>query len=367
MITVIGGGPVGCFYASKEKNDDVHILEEHKQIGKPVSCTGILTDSINSIVKIPKSVIVTKIKEFKIIAPDGSTLYVPVKKPNIIVDREKFDIYLMEKALDSGARISFYERFVSFAKQKNRYKIKTSRGEFTTDMVVGADGPFSRVAHVARIYGKRKLVYGLQARCRYPGLEEGVSEVRLGEGEFAWIVPENNRIARVGVIGNAGSVQAKKRLNDCYSRLLGKSKVIENQSGVVPVYNPKQQLRKGNVFLIGDAASQVKATTYGGIIYGMTAARLLARNKEKYAQNFKRSVGKDLWLSLKIREFLNCMNVNQYNKLVEIMQRKKNIDLISAFDRDYPSKFVGKLILQEPELWPLGFNITVRRLISSFL
>src|SRR3989338_1634500 len=154
------------------------------------------------------------------------------------------------------------ERFLGYKKDASGYVIKTSKKTYPTSMIVGADGPFSSVAKAADIYGNRKFVQGWQARCRYKDLEVGTTEIHLGLGEFSWVVPEDNHIARVGVIG-ANSV----RLKQDYHKLLGASKIIEDQSGIIPLYNPKQKLRKGkeDIFLLGDAATHVKATTYGGI------------------------------------------------------------------------------------------------------
>ena len=42
---IIGAGPAGCFYSSKEKHDDIDLFEEHKEIGRPFSCSGVLTGS----------------------------------------------------------------------------------------------------------------------------------------------------------------------------------------------------------------------------------------------------------------------------------------------------------------------------------
>ena len=41
-------------------------------IGKPVQCTGLLTSSINKILKLPKNIILNKIGKARIFAPDGS-------------------------------------------------------------------------------------------------------------------------------------------------------------------------------------------------------------------------------------------------------------------------------------------------------
>ena len=359
MISVIGGGPAGCFYASQEKHDDVHLFENHKEIGKPVSCTGILTGSIETILDIPKELIVSSIKRFKIISPSGESVYIPLKSHNPIVDRGRFDSWIYEKAVDNGVKMHLGERFLGYRNEGDKYVVKTSKQEYETGMIVGADGPHSPVARAAGIFENRKFVSGWQARCSYPELEEGTTEIRLGLGEFCWIVPEDDKIARVGVIG-----KPTPELRQEYKKLLGANKILEDQSGPIPIYNPKQQLRKGNIFLIGDAASQVKPTTYGGIIYGLIAARHLAKNKDTYPKKF-RNISRELKLSLLIRKAMNSMSSKQLDSLVSISGEKRNLDILSKHDRNYPSKFIMPLLLKNPGLWWLGLGTLKNMLLKS--
>jgi digeranylgeranylglycerophospholipid reductase len=357
MITTIGAGPAGSFYASKEKNDDVVIFEEDNQIGKPVSCTGIVTNSIYDLIKIPNNIIVNKIKAYSIISPNKNEITIRMKKPDVLLNRSAFDEYLCEKAIDNGAKLHLNERFLRYDKiGKSKYKIKTTKKTYVTDMIVGADGPKSNVAISAKMFDNRLFVRGLQARCKYKDLEPGIVKVRLDQGEFSWIVPEDDNIARVGVIG-----ADLEKIKNIYRSLIGKRKIIENQSGMIPIYNSKQELKKNNenIFLIGDAATHVKATTYGGIIYGMIDGQFLAQDKEKYEKNVRKAINKDLMLSLMIRKMMNKMTDKQVNELINIFLKKKNADLLGEFDRNYPSKFLIKLALQEPKLISLGLRILI--------
>ncbi len=362
MISVIGAGPAGSFYASRESHDSVHLFEEHQTCGEPIACTGILTDSVQQFTAIPQELIVSKIKQFKMIAPDGKAMYVDLNKTNMVLDRAKFDQFILQKAIDKGVNLHLGEKFLGYKKEGKEYRIKTSKKTYQTNMIVGADGPFSPVAKAAGILGKREYVKGWQARCRFPSLEEGVTEVHLNLGEFSWVVPEDDKVARVGVIG-----VDDRKLKEDYKKLLGASKILEDQSGFIPMYNPKQQLRrkKEDIFLIGDAATQVKATTYGGIIYGMIAGDYLAKDKETYIKNVNKKLAKDLWISLKMREMMNHMSEKEANEMVQIFQKKSNNDVLAKHDRNFPSKFMVQLLMKEAKLWKLGFDIFKNKLSSQ--
>ena len=248
-------------------------------------------------------------------------------------------------------------RFLGFKEQNKKMIIKTDKGSFESDTIVGADGPRSPVAKAAGIYADRGFLQGLQARVYYKG-EPGVSEVRLGFGEFAWVVPENEKIARIGVIGTSN-------LGADYKKLIGDHKIIENQHGTLPLYNPKQKLQRGNVSLIGDAATQVKATTYGGVIYGLLAGKLLAEDPENYEKNFNKKLGKDLWLSLQMRETMNNMSEKECNELIEVFRKHDTRKILEKYDRDFPSKFIVQLLLKEKSLWKLSFSALAKKFFKK--
>jgi digeranylgeranylglycerophospholipid reductase len=361
MISVIGAGPAGSYYSSlKAKNSVVHLFEDDKSIGRPVACTGILTDSVRGILKhIPDELIVTNIDRFKIVAPNGKYIYIDLKKKDLVLDRTRFDEFLYHKAIDAGAIPHLGERFLNYKTDGKKYILKTDKSEYSTDMIVGADGPLSQVAKSSGLYTERKFIQGLQVRAKYPDLEPGTTIIHLNLGEFSWIVPEDEKIARIGVIG-----ENNKKLHEDFKKLLGDSKIIEPQSGIIPLYNPKQKLRKDNedIFLIGDAATQVKATTYGGIIYGLLAGGYLAEDKDTYVKRFNEKLGKDLWISLKMREMMNSMTEEQADELIKIFEKQSNMKILSEHDRDFPSKFIVKLLMKEAKLWKLGFDIFKNRI-----
>ena len=80
---------------------------------------------------------------------------------------------------------------------------------------------------------------------------------------FEWVVPESENIVRLGL-------GAKENTQELFYRFLkkitGKKETVCWESGIFPIYDPKKIIERDNVFLIGDAATQVKATTGGGII-----------------------------------------------------------------------------------------------------
>jgi len=96
--------------------------------------------------------------------------------------------------------------------------------------------------------------------------------------------------------------------------------ILTKQVGLIPLYDPKFKTEYKfdkfgkNLRLVGDAAGHVKATTGGGIVMGCLAARTIT--SENYEKEWRKKIGKELYLHLKIREVLN----KNYKKLDKILE-----------------------------------------------
>jgi len=355
MISVIGGGPAGCHAASllAKAGKEVRIFEEHKSIGSPVQCTGIVTSSINNIIKIKKSCIINKISRAKIISGKNSA-ELKLKNSNLILDREKFDQHIAEKAKSAGAKLFLNHKYIN----NNKNKLVTNKKTFKTNKIntiIGADGPLSSVAKANNMFNKRKFWQGIQARVKLKN--ENIVEFYPNIGTFAWVVPENKDIVRIGLL-------AEKNTSQIFQKFLKtriknpKNKIIEHQGGIIPKYNPPQITQKiqkdnNNIYLVGDAAGQVKATTGGGIIQGLEAAEALTDsiiNKKDYETEWKKKIGKDLWVHLKMRNIMDKFKNQDWQFLINLCRKESAKSVLEKHDRDYPSKFLIKMLFTEPRL-----------------
>ncbi len=348
MISIIGAGPVGCYlaYLLVKKGKKVNIFEDHSEIGKPVQCTGIVTSSIGDLIKIKKSFVVNEINKVKVISPSNKTLNFKLKRKNYIIDREKFDKYICKKAIQEGANLYLNHRFVDF---KNNKIILEGRKPKKTNILVGADGPISRVAKVSGLLKNRKFVIGLQARIKSNYTKDTV-EFYLEKGYFGWIVPESDKIARIGVVAKRN---VKEKFENFLKRINKTNNVIDYQSGLIPIYNPLAKTKKDNIYIIGDAAGMVKPTTYGGIVQGLMAAQELSKailKNRNYESLWKKRIGKELNYGLLIRRVMDKFSNKDYDEMFALLTDKSVKKIIETFDRDYPSKIIFKLLLKQPKL-----------------
>ena len=97
----------------------------------------------------------------------------------------------------------------------------------------------------------------------------------------------------------------------------------------------------------------VKAATHGSILYSTIAGKCLAEAIDKnknYEKLWKKEIGFDLWLNLKIRNTLCRFNEKDLNTLVKYFSQEKLNKLFFAHVRDFPSKYLLKMLVKEPRL-----------------
>ena len=352
MITIVGAGPAGSYlgYLLAKQGKDVTILEEHNEVGAPVQCTGIVTHSIEKFFKLRKEVIAQKLDKVVVVSKNNR---IEVNVDEIVMWRNKFDQFVAEMAQDAGAKVLLEHKFLDLndrssirIKDKKSNKIK----DLKTDIIVGADGPYSSVAKSAGLDSNSRNYIGMQAKVKLR-MDTSSFETYFGSDFpdfFGWCVPESDNIARIGI----GCFEnAEEHFYKFLKKRTGKKDVLCWESGLIPLYNPKKILQKGNVYLIGDAATQVKATTGGGIIPSIKAAHTLSdciANSKNYSKEFRKQSGKELLLHLRIRKILNKFSDKDYDKLLDLMSQEKVRKILKKYDRDTPIPLVTNLLLKEP-------------------
>ena len=145
---------------------------------------------------------------------------------------------------------------------------------------------------------------------------------------------------------------------------------FEFQSAPVPMHRfelmSSAHTGDRNIFIVGDAAGQVKVTTVGGVVTGLHAARALAtavlngRNYRKELRELKR----ELDLHLLIRHVLNWFDDKDYDALIAMLDGGLK-DILEESTRDELSKSFLDLIVKEPRLITLGANAFLRSILRS--
>lgn len=346
-IFIIGAGPIGCYAAQllKEKNKvfDITIIEEHAEIGRPIHCAGLVSVDVLNQIKIPlnDNVVINHIDGAEIFLNHDS-FKINRKDVALVIDREKFDC-----ALGNGLNIYFNTRFVGIEREAGAYLIETDKGEYYADMVIGADGANSSLRRIAGFDESITYLRGAQFRMRYNKCQRNFVQVYLKNPSFAWVIPEKEDVVRVGVISDNPYHDLKEFLKE---RSV-KGEILEKFAGVVPL--GRCLTNKQNIFLVGDAACQVKPLSHGGIYYGMRCAEILVdcilqNRPQDYERQWRQRFEREINIGLKLKQIYERISQEEVDKLFMVL--KNNVDIIENFgDFENHSKAIS-MIIKDPQL-----------------
>ncbi|MBI2543091.1 MAG: NAD(P)/FAD-dependent oxidoreductase [Candidatus Aenigmarchaeota archaeon] len=267
----LSGSRTGELLARKGKN--VLLIEEHSNIGIPCKCTGLVSWRTPEMVDLPKELIVNKLDKGKFYSPDGTSFELKSKKTAYVLDRTGLDRFLFNEAVKSGVD-TITERFESFKRNNDHLEVKTNKEIYQTKVLIGADGANSLVAQNAGLEMPKDIFVGLQTTAS--GNFEQFAELWFGKNTapnfFAWVVPENEELARIGI---ATPTSPKPYYERFLETRLQHNGLKPDVAGIIRSGIMKDTVAD-NVLLVGDAACQVKPFSGGGITYGLVAAQVCA-------------------------------------------------------------------------------------------
>ena len=363
-ICIVGGSIAGNYlsFLLSKTNLKIVVIEEHKKIGLPLQCAGIVSQKLGKIIKLPKEVVLNRVKVAKIVAPQGNFIKLSSTEEPYIIDRVALDRFFYERVrIKENIQYFIGEKFKSFKyiKDGNQkiLKIETSERILESKLLIGCDGPLSSVAKFLGI--KNKNLYAMQIRIpgNFDETEAAMYFNPKWKELFGWIVPEGNSTFRIGL---ASSQNLKKNFQFFIKQLnLDLKMKLAQQGGFIP-YGIMNRLAFNNILLLGDSACQVKATTGGGIIMLLTAANYAANCiqqcfkyetfskkiiKKYYESPCLSSIGKELKIHYLIRAILERLTPKNFTKLFRILKTNKMEYLINIYgDMDFPKRFIFKLL-----------------------
>ena len=361
----MGASAAGLFTAANVARGGrpVRVLESKPQL-EPAPRTLIVTDHFRSqMAATAQDSIINEIRRFEVFT-DGRSAQIALKTPDLIIERSRLITVLAQEAERAGASLSFDTRFLGVGPNERGLRLEVESGgkreELHADSVVGADGAASRVARAAG-WPPVETVPLVQAIVRLPkDCPPDTTRVWFIPDDtpyFYWLIPESAERGALGVIGEHG--RDTKR---CFESFLEKKKLepLEWQGARIPVYRRwvpvRRQIGNGEVYLVGDAAAQVKVSTVGGIVTGFRGAlgvaqALLRKGTRNELTGLRCELGTH-WL---IRRALHHFQQKDYSQLVDLLNVSTR-ESLGEIHRDDSTRLLWNLIRRQPRLLLLGLR-----------
>ena len=351
-VIVVGSGPSGSFAALKLAGlgVNVRVCEEHSQIGLPSHCAGHL--SIRGLRRLgvhplPIEIVENTFRGAAFYSPTGKRFLVRLASPvTCVVDRALFEKHFADRAQDAGAEYCLDSRVDSLIVKDGIVEGITTKQQGKTEnrlakIVIDAEGIPSRILRQTGLQGPslHMLVNGIEAEAEnVKDTELDTVEVFLGAdyapGFYAWLIPKKDGKAKIGLAAKARNpkelLQKLIAKHPVASKKLSKAKIDKITVHPITLGGPIPKAYSSGFLAVGDAASQVKSTTGGGVIFGMTCAAVAAevayeairqddfssKSLSAYGRRCNETLGFDAKMMARMRKTLDAMSDRRLDALI---------------------------------------------------
>ena len=179
-VIIVGAGPAGSLAAQRtaEKGLNVLLIEDHREIGRPVHCSGWLngcpyTEKILD--EFGRDEIITPVDRWRVWTPSGEIAYEMKLDGGYFVDRVKLDQFFAQRAVEAGAELSISTKAEDLIKEEDKIlgviaKHKGKTFKLRSDIVIGCDGSHSIPNGIAKQSGILKFDRK-KNRSYFPGIQ----------------------------------------------------------------------------------------------------------------------------------------------------------------------------------------------------
>lgn len=377
-IVVVGAGPAGASAAAcaAKNNKSVLLIEEHKEIGEPVQCAGIVSNRAIAESQVTSATL-NKVKGAFIYSPNSKELKIEANSSKAhVIDRNIFDRKLVDSATKYGVNLSLDTKACGWNGKTLKIKKAGVKEKLNPEVVIGADGVASKIRREITERTPNYFLVGAQVVLKDVEVKDtDFVELFLGNkiapGFFAWFIPIDNDCGRLGLCVRRGKnnplFYLKKLLKDhplISERFDGEE--LEWNFGVIPIgFLDKTFFEK--TLLVGDAAAQAKPTSGGGVFTGVLCGKIAGKVSAKFLDDsfslknyeieWKKEIGKELKRDLALHKTWSKLSDKKINNLIIDLDNKKIREIINQYgDIDYPSKLFFKLLKRKPILLKFGLS-----------
>lgn len=378
-VVVIGAGPCGSFsaLAAARLGVKVGVFEEHSSVGAPCHCAGHL--SLKGLqrlgLKSSSPFVENLFNNATFFSPLGTRFCIRFPSQlTCVVNREIFDQCLADTATRSGAQYFFNAQVKSLLREHGAVKgivvqRKNKIEKVYSKTIIDAEG-------IASTFLKNAGLKPLNSKLLVKAASATVENVRdveidgvevyfgrtFADGFYAWIIPKRDGTAKIGLATTRNNpkncLEFFIKKHKIASSKLGRSKILSLSYHAIPLGGPISKTYAEGFLAVGDVASQVKPTTGGGVIMGLTCAQIagkvaaLAVKENDFSEGFlncyeaewKRKIGLDMRVMLFVRKLLNRLSDHEIDKLFHVAARLRlNEALARVEDVDFQGNTLFRL------------------------
>ncbi len=361
-VIIIGAGPVGSYtaYLLAREGLDVAVFEKNPSVGREVNCSGIVSLECFRRYSLPSGAVLRSIDSIRAVSPSGNSMRYHSSSPLAhVVDRSLFDQELNGMAVREGAVTYLNARVKDIAVTDDAFRVNLSEGACSARAGVVATG-FELNAIHGILKRPRGYLYGIQTDATMKDVDD--VEVYFGEkiapGSFSWIVPVAGKSVKIGLITKSNPVGFLKGFlnNPVVARRM---QSCDNAMKCSPI--PVNRIPKSyaeRLVIVGEAAGQVKATTGGGVYFGLLCAEAAANTIMKafrsgnfsedafreYEISWKKRLDPELKAGQLLRNIFSKLSDRHIDILIDLAKRDGIMPIIKKAGFDWHKDVISHLI-----------------------
>ncbi len=201
-----------------------------------------------------------------------------------LVQRERFDEWLCERARTAEAMVKEDEAVVAVQEAHDAVVVETSKATYRGQVIIGADGARSVVAQSLGMVPNYLVGLAIDGEAVVPpalmASFDGMVEIEIGRVPlgYAWVFPK-----KTGVSFGVAMLEPDRKLRHHYRDFVAQHEFLRKLSNhksfgaIVPGFRGrKTQLVSRRAILVGDAAGLVDPFSGEGIYYAVRSGQIAA-------------------------------------------------------------------------------------------
>ncbi|MFH0816355.1 MAG: NAD(P)/FAD-dependent oxidoreductase [Methanobacteriota archaeon] len=375
-VAVVGAGPVGSRTAGllAKAGFSVEILEENREVGRPVQCAGLVSPRTRELLGRPRAL--NLLKGVRVHSALGTVLEVRASEPRaVVIDRSEADKLVAAEAVKADASLRLGWQLSGLETVPSGARLSSMDGrDVEARLVIGADGASSAVRRLSGIEPPGELLTAFECELAC-GSDEAASDTvdiwlgrEVAPGFFGWTIPTGTTL-RVGLAMCPGEATAKERLDALVSRAgLDGSRVLGTYAGLLPIGIVERPYSE-RLMLVGDSAGHVKPLSGGGLFPGLVAAEACAKiagsclaagtldtaSLSRYSAELKGALGTEVMRAASLRAVFKGMDDKTLDSTLRTLSKPSAVALVAREgDIDFPSRLSKGLLAKCPSLLGLA-------------